>query len=96
MRTLLPLGPNLVVKIIEEKERKYGTIIIPDVTHHQHLVGEVLKVGPDVVDEIDVGDVIIFDRYWGGREVVMDGESYYIVRDEAILAKVDYETDSPD
>lgn len=92
----MPLGPNLVVKLLEQAERKYGSIIIPDVAHHQHLVGKVLEIGPDVVDEVEVGDVIIFDRYWGGREVVLDNESYYVVRDEAILAKVVYEADSHD
>lgn len=84
---LEPLGPNMVVKVTEQGERRHGSIIIPNVAHQQHLIGRVYAVGPDVVD-IEEGDVIIFDRYYGSREVVLENESWHIVRDEAVLARV--------
>ena len=88
-----PLYDRVLVKRIEEKEQKKGTIIIPDTAKEKPMEGKVIAVGAGAVNkegkrtplEVKVGDRVIIGK-WSGSEVKLDGEEHVIVREEDILA----------
>ncbi len=82
---LQPLGNKVLVEpIIEEK--KQGAILLVDKTNSQPVKYKVMAIGEDV-KKVNVGDVVVLDTY-GRSHVNLDGETYMLVLDEAIQAKV--------
>ncbi|MCK9351829.1 MAG: co-chaperone GroES [Candidatus Paceibacterota bacterium] len=95
---ILPLADRVLVKPgnpNEGKKTKSGIIIPETVSKDLPEMGEVLAVGEGkILDSgeklpmnVKVGDVVIFSKY-GPDEVKIDGEKYFIIREEAILAVV--------
>jgi len=37
---------SIIVEKIEEDEKSYGSIIVPDMTKEKHIIGKVISVGP--------------------------------------------------
>ncbi len=89
---LKPLHDRVLVKRLEEKEAKKGSIIIPDTAKEKPQEGEVMAVGPGRITddgkrqpmEVKVGDKILFGKY-SGSEVKLDGEEYLIMREDDVL-----------
>ena len=92
MKTFKPLQDRILVKRLEEKEAKKGSIIIPDTAKEKPQEGEVVAVGPGKVTEdgkrqpmeVGVGDKILFGKY-SGSEVKLGDEEYLIMREEDVL-----------
>jgi chaperonin GroES len=89
-----PLHDRLLVKRIEESEKKTGGgIIIPDTAKEKPQRGKVTAVGNGkVLDdgtrvdlEVKKGDQILFGKY-AGTEVKIEGEEYLILREDDVLA----------
>jgi chaperonin GroES len=88
-----PLHDRILVKRIEEKESKKGSIIIPDTAKEKPQEGEVIAVGNGkVLDdgtrvalEVKAGDRVLFGKY-SGTEVKIDEQDYLIMREDDILA----------
>jgi len=93
MVKLRPLNDRVLVKRLEEKEVKKGSIIIPDTAKEKPQEGEVVAVGPGKLTEdgkrqpmeVKPGNRILFGKY-SGSEVKLDDEEYLIMREEDILA----------
>jgi len=96
--TVRPLGDRLLVKgIAEEAGKKSASgIIIPEtVSKERPEKGKVVAAGEGrMTDEgkliplrVKVGDVVLFSKY-GPDEVKLDGEEYFIIREENILAVI--------
>jgi len=85
-----PLDDRVLVKRIEEKEKKVGSIIIPDTARKKPLMGKVIAVGTDeeLKEIISKGDLVLFGEY-SGNEFEIDGEEYIILQRSDILAKVE-------
>lgn len=91
-----PLGDRVLVKRVEEKEQKVGSIIIPDSAKEKPSEGEIVAVGVGarndkgevIALEVKVGDKILFGKY-SGSEVKVDGQEYMIMRESDILAIVE-------
>jgi chaperonin GroES len=86
-----PVGRRVLVKRLEEEERKKGGIIVPDTAKEkpqEGIVKNVAKVGKDD-DPLPVkkGDKILFGKY-SGTEIEYDGEEYLILSEDDILAKI--------
>jgi chaperonin GroES len=86
-----PVGRRVLVKRIEEEEKKKGEIIIPDTAKEkpsQGIVESVAKVKKDD-DPLPVkkGDKILFGKY-SGTEIEYKDEEYLILNEEDILAKI--------
>ena len=87
-----PLYDRIVVKRVEEKEVKKGSIIIPDTAKEKPQEGEVISVGPGVRDdsgkvnalELKAGDRILFGK-WSGTEVKLEGEDLIIMKESDVL-----------
>ncbi|MBM3324394.1 MAG: co-chaperone GroES [Calditrichaeota bacterium] len=92
-----PVDERILIRALEEEERKVGGIIIPDTAKERPQMGEVVALGDDVEhtdrkqkklsEIVKVGDRVIYARY-GGTEVKMDGEEFLIVSRNDILAVV--------
>ena len=90
-----PLSDRVVVKPLDEEEKKQGSIIIPDTAKEKPMQGEVVAVGPGkasdtgekVAMEVKKGDKVLYGKY-SGTEVTVDGEDYLIMRESDILAVI--------
>ena len=93
-----PVDERVLIKPVEEEERKVGGIIIPDTASKDRpQMGDVIAVGDDVEltdrkqkklsDVIKIGDRVIYARY-GGTEVKIEGDEFLIVSRNDILGIV--------
>jgi chaperonin GroES len=91
-----PIKDNIVVKRIEEEEKKVGSLIIPDSAKEKPLTAEViavgsgrtLKDGKKVALEVKVGDKVLVGKY-SGSEVKVDGTEYLILKEDEVLGIVE-------
>ena len=92
-----PLGDRILLKPIsaDEMNTTSSGIIIPEtVSKEKPEQGIVIAVGDGKWDDgvkvpmsVKVGDKVVFSRY-GYDEVKLDGEEYYILKEENILAVI--------
>ncbi len=81
-----PLEDRVLIKPTEEKEKKLGSIIVPETAKEKPQVGVVEAVGTDeeLQKNVKVGDKVIFAKY-GGTEFEIDGTTYLIVQKSDLL-----------
>jgi chaperonin GroES len=90
-----PLGDRVLVKPLEQQEMKKGGIIIPDTAKEKPQEGEIMAVGPGTMGkdgkrvpmDLKKGDRVLYGKY-SGTEVVLDDETYLILRESDVLAKL--------
>ena len=93
MAKVRPLNDRVLVKRIEQEEKKKGGIIIPDTAKEKPQEGKIIEAGAGKVDdngkrvplEVKKGDRVLFGKY-SGTEVKIDDEEYIIMREDDILA----------
>ncbi len=85
-----PLGNRVLVKKIEEEERRTpGGIVLPEsVKDEKAIRGEVVALG--TADKFDVkeGDKVLISAY-AGTEIRMGEEKYLLVKSNDILAVIE-------
>jgi chaperonin GroES len=89
---LRPLHDRVLVKRLEEQESKRGGIIIPDSAKEKPQSAEVIAVGAGklledgqrAAPDVKPGDKILFGKY-SGSDIRIDGEDYFILREDEIL-----------
>jgi chaperonin GroES len=87
-----PLYDRVLIKRIEEKEQKKGTIIIPDTAKEKPMEGKVVAVGAGAVNtegkrtplDVKVGDRVLFGKY-AGTEIKINDEEHVILREDEVL-----------
>ena len=95
---VVPMGDRVLVRPFEESELESKTasgIIIPEtVEKDRPEQGEVIAVGEGKYENgekvpmnIKVGDKVIFSKF-GYDEVKIEGEEYYILKEDNILAVI--------
>jgi chaperonin GroES len=92
---VIPLQDRVLLKRLEEKEKKKGGIIIPDTAKEKPQEAEVIEVGKGRLTEdgktipLDVkkGDKVLIGKF-SGTEVTIGDIEHIIVREEEILAKI--------
>src|SRR5258705_8829202 len=90
-----PLHDRVSVKRIEEGEQVRGGIIIPDSAKEKPQEGEVIAAGEGKYREdgtrqamdVKTGDRVLFGKY-SSSEIVIDGETLLIMREDEILGIV--------
>ena len=97
MGKIIPLGDRILLKPFsaEELNTTASGIIIPDtVSKEKPEQGKVIAVGNGRWEDgkiipilVKVGDRVVFSRY-GYEEVKHEGEEYYILKEENILAVI--------
>jgi chaperonin GroES len=88
-----PLHDRVLIKRVEESEKKYGNIIIPDTAKEKPQRGEVLAVGKGKIKKdgtrieptVKVGDKVLFAK-WAGDEFEYSGEKFVIMNEDDIMA----------
>jgi len=93
---LKPLANRVIAKRLEAEETVKGGIIIPDSAKQKQEMLQVIAVGPGKKSEngkliplqIQVGDVVLMDKY-SGQEITIDDEEYVIVKSDDIIAIVE-------
>jgi chaperonin GroES len=93
---LKPVDERVVIKPLEEQEKKVGSIIIPDTAKERPQIGEIIALGDDVPKKeggkvlseiLKVGDKVVYSKY-GGTEIKLDDQEYLIISRGDILAVV--------
>lgn len=87
-----PLYDRLLVKRVEEKEQKKGSIIIPDSAKEKPMEGKVIAVGSGRLEkdgkrtplEVKVGDRILFGKY-AGQEIKIEDSEHVILKEDEVL-----------
>ncbi len=81
-----PLEDRVLIKPLEEKEKKLGSIIIPDTVKEKPQIGVIEAVGTDeeLKKIVKAGDKVIFGKY-SGTEFEIDGVNYLIVQKSDVL-----------
>jgi chaperonin GroES len=90
-----PLADRILVKPIDQPEKKKGGIIIPDTAKEKPQEGEVIAIGKGrltdagerIAPEVKKGDKVLFGKY-SGTEISIDDENYLILRESDVLAIV--------
>ncbi len=85
-----PMDDRVLVELVEEEEKTYSGIIIPDTAKEKPRIGKVVAVGTDddLREKVKEGNKILFTKY-GGEEISFDGAEYKIVQRADILAVVE-------
>ena len=92
---IVPLGDKVVIKQLEAEETTKSGIVLPTQSKEKPQEATVVAVGPggevngEVVKMVlKEGDRVIYSKY-AGTEVKFEGETYIIIRQNDILAKVE-------
>ena len=71
-----------------------GGIIVPDTAKEKPQEGEIIAVGAGKLHEgkripldVEVGDCVLFGKYFG-TEIKIDDEEYLILREDDVLGKM--------
>ena len=94
-KSLKPSNDRLLLKPIDEGEKTYGSIVIPDMGKEKPEMGEVIAVGQGRMSEFGhfipvkhkVGDIVLVPKI-GTLRIDFEGEEYYIAQDKEILAVI--------
>jgi chaperonin GroES len=85
-----PLNGKVLIKRLEEKEVKKGSIIIPDTAKEKPQQGEVIAASKKIDGkdaDVKPGDIVLFGKY-SGSEIEIDGVDFLIMDSTDILAIV--------
>src|SRR5258706_316241 len=95
MAKIRPLGDRVVVKPDPKEETTRSGIIIPDTAKEKPQEGTVTAVGSGRLQdnggrsamELHEGDHVLFAKY-GGTEIILDDETYLVLRETDVLAVI--------
>jgi chaperonin GroES len=91
-----PIKDHIVVKRMDDEEKKVGSIIIPDSAKEKPMTAEVIAVGSGKVLkdgkklplEVKVGDKVLIGKY-SGSEIKLDDTEYLILREDEVLGIIE-------
>ncbi len=83
-----PLKNYVLIKLHKKEKTTKSGIFIPDRVNNKenNRKGEVIEIGNKVLEDIKIGDIVIFSL--SALITEDDIDSYYIVREEDILAVI--------
>lgn len=84
---------NIIVKPLEEEEKIFGNIIVPDMGKEVGLRGEIISIGGGnysvtgnfIPTELKVGDVVILPPV-GPVKIQFNNEEYWVCAETNVLA----------
>jgi chaperonin GroES len=91
-----PLGNRVLVRRLEEKETAKGGIILPETAKKKPEMTKVVAIGPGKKTQegkllpmpVNVGDVVLVDKY-AGQEITLNDEEFIVIRSDDIVAIVE-------
>jgi chaperonin GroES len=95
---LKPLGNYVVIKLIEEKEKKsQGGIILPDQVREKPQLAKVVAAGPGLTDmmtgkpvpmSVADGDVVLINKFACQKMELPDGSTYALIGEGDVFCVV--------
>ena len=97
--TIRPLHDRVIVHRLDEGEQQIGGIIIPDTAKEKPQQGTVIAAGNGKANDagkrvpldVKAGDRILFGKY-AGQEIKLDGQEYFIMKEDDVLAVIEGQT----
>ncbi len=88
--TVKPLGNRVLVRAIEEEERRTpGGIVLPEAVKEEKAVrGEVKALGTAEKFDMSVGDKVLISAY-AGTEIRIGEEKHLLVKTTDVLAVIE-------
>jgi chaperonin GroES len=94
--TSRPLDDRVLLRRLTAEEEAAGGIIIPGTAKEKPQEGEVIAVGPGILNDkgefrafdLKAGDRILFGK-WSGTEVKLSGEELLIIKESDIMGVVE-------
>lgn len=85
-----PLGNRILVKKIEEEERRTpGGIVLPESVRDEKAIrGKVVALGTGEKFEVKVGDTVLIAAY-SGTEITIGEEKHLLVKTTDVLAVIE-------
>jgi len=91
-KKLKALFNSVIVKPIEQENKNYGGIIVPDIDKQANEIGEVVAVGPgmktitgEFIETVTkVGDIVVLPTM-GFSKMVFEGTTYILGREQELL-----------
>ncbi|MEX0742293.1 MAG: co-chaperone GroES, partial [Phycisphaeraceae bacterium] len=91
-----PTGDRIVLQPQEAEATTTSGIVLPDSAQEKPMQGTVVAVGPGRLNDegeraapsLAVGDRVVYGRF-GGTEIELDGESFMVLRESELLAKIE-------
>jgi chaperonin GroES len=89
MTSIEPLGARVLVKVLEQETMTASGIVLPETAKEKPQQGIVEAVGDEeeMMTDLQVGDKVLFARY-SGTEIKLDGETYLLLNEDDVLARV--------
>ena len=94
--SIRPTGDRVVLQPKEAEETTSSGIVLPDSAQEKPMQATVIAVGPGRLNDqgqriqpgVAKGDTVVYGRF-GGTEIELDGETYIVVREPELLAKIE-------
>lgn len=80
---LKPLASRVLVEPIVEKEKKYGSLVVANMSEEKPTLGTVKAKGPDA-NRVAVGQVVVYGRY-AGTTITIGFDDYLLLEESDIL-----------
>lgn len=80
-----PLGPRVLIEVIEEEGVTASGLVIPDTAKEKQQKGIVVAVGDDDMITVKVGETVLFPKY-SGTEISQNGHEHLIIDATELLA----------
>jgi chaperonin GroES len=96
MMNMRPLHDRVIVQRLDEGEQRIGGIIIPDTAKEKPQQGTIIAAGNGKANgngkrvrlDVKAGDRILFGKY-AGQEIKLDGQEYFIMKQDDVLAVIE-------
>lgn len=87
-----PLNDNIIIKKLEETEKQFGNIIVPDTGTEKSMIGEIIAVGKgrqnmngDIIPTtVEVGEIVAFPVF-GGQKLFLNDIEYFVYKESDLL-----------
>jgi len=84
----MPVNDKIIVSLIQQKEEKIGSVVIPGTANAELLTGKAEAVSPHIIDPITkdpvykVGDIIIYPKGCGVGQLINGIPHVWLRNDE--------------
>jgi chaperonin GroES len=87
------LHNHVIIKQKDETEKMYGNIIVPDAGKEKALMGEIIAVGPGLINingtlipmTVNIGETVVFPSF-GGQRITINNEEYLVYKEPDLIA----------
>jgi len=102
LRRVVPLFDRVLVQRVSPVKKTVGGIVLPDSAQDKSNEAKVVAVGKGLRNSegkftppsVEVGDIVMLPEF-RGDDIKINGESFMLIREEDILAKIEHSDQRP-